>query len=81
MVVPLDFSVKSDDLVDLLLELEPGDSPVAVQGRVIGERSDGAALYFERPPQSAQERLSEFIQRRYLEALGASDAGEDGEER
>lgn len=73
MVVPLDFTVKHGDLVDMLLELDPGDSPMAIQGRVIGVRSDGAAVHFERPSQSAEERLSDFVQRCYLGAMGASD--------
>lgn len=80
MVVPLDFAVRAGDLVDLLLELEPGDAPVPVQGLVIALRSDGAALHFERPPQHTQERLSQFVQSRYLDALGAtgeSDVIED----
>ena len=71
MVLPLSFSPPDGSHIDLLLCLEDGEAPLAVRAQVLGSRASGVAIEFTRPGSHLQERISEFVHRRYLTALAA----------
>jgi len=70
MLAALPFSLCDGSPVDLLLELEDGQPPLAVQAEVVGQRpGGGTALSFTHPGPHAQERLADLIQDHYLSTL------------
>ena len=67
MLAALPFRLAEGAPVDLLLELEDGSPPLAIQAEAVGQRpGGGTALSFPQPGPAAQERLADLIEERFL---------------